>query len=214
MVCIACKGHGWVDSQFHGPRVCPVCKGQGRTGDGYDQDDIWRKLTGDRNVDLEQRLAQDIEEVDISSIIAHFVFDRLITPQGNLYIKLMWPLLSVAKESALSRDQLIANGYVVQEDGKVQTVNDLPVGRIYDHLMQWGGPSTYSAWEMMVPIEVDPNRKGNPLFMDNNLLAIRVRFKKEAKGDPIVNEAFLALEHQLSSNDVGKIVNWKLASHE
>lgn len=28
-ICWGCQGKGWVDSQFYGPTICPLCKGTG-----------------------------------------------------------------------------------------------------------------------------------------------------------------------------------------
>jgi hypothetical protein len=216
MQCIACDGRGWVDSKYHGPSVCPLCKGKPVAGDisgasntsnTYDQVAIWSKLTNDRNANLELKLLEDLEKVDVSNIVAHFVFDRIVTPQGNLYDSMMSATLSHTPPK-LSSDQLISRGYVVQQDGKVQTVNDLPVGPLYNHLIQWAGIESYHDWKMACPIEIDLNRKGNPLFMDDNFVAIRVKFKQEAKENLVIYDSFMSLHSQLLCHDIGDIKNW------
>lgn len=206
MQCRICNNRGWVETRFHGPSICPLCKAQKEENEGYSQDAIWTKLINLRDVNLGKQLNEDMENVDISNIIAHFVFDRNVTPQGNLYKDLMG-LSPLNKATKLSNDQLLARGYIITQDGKIKTVNDIPVGLIYDCLMKWGGPKDYLAWDMKQPIEIDPSRKGNPLFMDDNLLAIRVKFKDDTDKLTITN-AFLTLKDMLTSNDIGTIINW------
>ena len=207
MQCVACNDRGWVESQYHGISSCPLCKGRKSSNGGYDQDAIWLKLNDLSNVSLDRQLSDDLEKTNFGNIIAHFVFDRNVTPQGNLFEDTM-RVSPTSKVTKLSNDQILSKGYALEPDGKVKTVNDIPVGPVYDRLMKWGGADGHSIWDMKEPIEVDPNRKGNPLFMDNNLMAIRVKFNDDAE-KLIVQSAFITLKQSLIFSDVGKILNWR-----
>jgi hypothetical protein len=97
--------------------------------------------------------------------IVHLAFDRRITPTGSL-------LTSILSDGRMIDDpiKLAAMGYAVR-DGKVLLVDDMPVGSVYPLLQYWGGERQHRRWHLAGPIEVDPHRNGNPLMMDENLVA-------------------------------------------
>ena len=35
-ICQGCQGKGWVDSQYYGPMICPLCKGTGQATITYE----------------------------------------------------------------------------------------------------------------------------------------------------------------------------------
>lgn len=193
MICPGCNGKRWVDSQHKGPTTCPVCNGSGSIEETksesnlkpkYDQDRIWTSMLGDAPRPFAQTLELELEQFikpdplpDPIKIIVHLLFDFPITPQGNLiYEQLRRATISGHEpHQRLNEDQLVARGYVPTEDGKVMTVDDIPVGPFYLKLDDWG-VCLFKKWCMSEPITIDTNRKGNPLFMDGDMVAFMASY--------------------------------------
>jgi len=188
MKCPGCDGRCWVDSQHKGPSVCPVCKGLGSIAKRlppvhdkekvYDQDATWTELTRDTPLDFGEALDSAIKVLDHPdlkasdtpySFIVHLLFDKNVTPQGNLILEQvrLGSLRTGQTRKKLSPEHLRAKGYCVLPEGGVQAINDVPVGRFYNILVKWG---------MARSIVIDVNRKGNPYFMDGNMVAFGVTY--------------------------------------
>lgn len=190
MKCPACNGKCWVDSQYKGPMVCPLCKGSGRshqfppakTKEGkYDQDAFWTNMTRDVSSSFEDALelavrvlnSPQVKKCTIPySFIVHLLLDRAITPLGNLILDQVrrGQLRTGQTQERLSPEHLQARGYVTLPSGNVQVVDDIPVGPFYNTLVEWG-VERHTIHRMDCPITIDVNRKGNPFFMDNTMVA-------------------------------------------
>lgn len=231
MKCPACDGRCWVDSQHKGPSICPVCNGKGHVAETstlkkdtpgkYNQDAIWTELVKDTGSTFDEVLdralsvleSKEVKECTISyPFIVHLLFDKNVTPQGNLiFDQVRLGQLSTGQANRkLDADRLKARGYSVLPTGDVQAVNDVPVGPLYNTLMVWGR-DMHDQWGMADPIVVDVNRKGNPFFMDNNMVAFQVKYKT-LKG---IRTSLMALKAWCEQGidhlaPVGKIVNLSL----
>jgi hypothetical protein len=194
MICPGCNGKRWVDSQHRGPTKCPVCEGDGSIQDHvvsevsknrYNQSAIWTEIIKGAPVRFAEKLDEEIKNITMSpvpKIIVHLLTDNILTPHGNLiYEQLRMATISGhAPIERLSNDQIISRGYVLGDDGKVKTVDDIPVGKFYFDLRSWG-IDEYKENGMSEPITVDVNRKGSPLFMDNNMIAFMALFEGTEK---------------------------------
>jgi len=62
MKCYGCEGKGWVDSQYKGAMICPVCGGRGETGKSQSRTSTLTKKALDNNnpflIQLEDWLQQ------------------------------------------------------------------------------------------------------------------------------------------------------------
>ena len=233
MKCPACDGRCWVDSPSKGPSICPVCKGTGsivkpaiQTSDDkgvYDQDAIWTELTNHPPVDFDVELSNAMKVLDSPAVkeaeppysfIVHLLFNSNVTPHGNLILDQVrrGQLQTGSAQERLSEDHLRARGYSLVSDGKVQTVKDIPVGPIYNVLVEWLVDGL-ADWNMATdPVAIDVNRKGNPLFMDNNMVAFCATYKDLS----MVRESLEALNKYCGGGvrddlkPVGRIVKLRL----
>ncbi len=186
MICPACKGKCWVDSQYKGPAKCPVCDGNGSVEEKknnetlekktYDQDKFWIDLvkSTDSFEDSLKKSIDALSDVEPVDVIVHLITRGPVVPTGGVILRHM--LMSVSshtKQEPLSRNQLISRGYIVDDDGKIVTVNDIPIGRFYKVLEEWSESYDHLFFGND-PVKIDPNRKGNPFFMDDNKAAIGV----------------------------------------
>ena len=71
----------------------------------------------------------------------------------------------------LSRTELETLGYVIDDEGKVITEDDMPISQVYGVLKYWGGDRQHKRWHLTAPVVLDPSRKGDPYFMDENMVA-------------------------------------------
>lgn len=218
MICPGCNGKRWVDSQHRGPTKCPVCEGYGSIQDQvisevsqnrYNQSAIWTNMIKGAPVKFLEKLDEEIKNITISPIpklIVHLLTDSILTPHGNLiYEQLRMATISgYAPIERLSDDQIISRGYVLGDDGKVQTVDDIPVSNFYFNLKSWGIDG-YATNGMLCPIVVDVNRKGSPLFMDNNMVAFMALFQSTE----MINSSMSKLYSLMYKNGI-TITNVKL----
>ena len=104
--------------------------------------------------------------------IIHLAFDRNIVPSGGVLEQILMsgtrgptPLMDT------NRERLQLGGYVIGDDGHVKTVDDVPISRAYEALQYWGGERQHRRWHMSEPIRVVNSRRGDPFFMDDNMIA-------------------------------------------
>lgn len=202
-------------------KFCPHCGGDlagflaiapttARPPGKYDQAKTWRRLVEQANAcngeppditALAFGLAKQIEGMAVSRpdnergsplrTIVHVAFDRKIVPEGGAVY------MAARSGGAVGPQDLSyfeSRGYLV-EDGKVRVSEDIPVGAVFGALEYWGGEKQHRRWHMSEPIKVNASRNGDPLFMDEHMLAFSVHWKDTTK----VGEAFLQLFETLQS---------------
>lgn len=139
--------------------------------------------------------------------IVHIILDRDVVPMGGVFLKAAQMLSSPNATSAGppqdQKDQFLRQrGYVVQ-DGQVVMVNDIPVGRAFMALEEWGGKEHYGDWNMKAPIDLQPSRSGIPYFFDENMIAFGVHFARVEDIQP----ALEALFARFTTEEVGGLVD-------
>lgn len=182
MNCHGCEGRGWVDSKVIGPTLCPICKGEGQSksiepviqDSTYNQDAIWTELNRDavggfeKALDYESRKIENAKRND--GIIAHFLFNRDITPHGNMiFYHLQHQTITGGKVPELSKDEIIARNYCLDEDGKIRNLDGIPVSPV-----MWDFVEFARGNKKGIVCTFDMNRKGNPFFCDTNMLAFGI----------------------------------------
>lgn len=197
---------------------CPLCNGEGKrdkpssTKPKYDQDAIWTKLRDVIPNSVEEKIVKQCIDLTKAThgrgsfrIIAHFLFERNVTPMGNL---LMYHLsrasISGQPDRKLTRDDLRAKGYIVDDSGKVETVNDVPIGRGYRFLSKWLDSNVKR--KHFNSAKIDPNRKGNPLFIDENMASVLI----EASDVTRVKAALIVLVRNAYAKAGSSVVNLSL----
>lgn len=120
------------------------------------------------------------------SVVLHMMFDRSVTPQGNLIYQNVMSSSATqpAQRPAHTLETLQTQGYVVLEaDGRynIQTVDDVPVGPIWNTLQYWGGERQHHRWHMERPVHASPRRNDCPAFMDDRMCAVQVWFKDDER---------------------------------
>lgn len=176
MYCNGCDGRGWVDSKVIGPTLCPVCKGNGMAKKSeepdveqivYDQDAIWIDMRKGTHDSFDKILGRECSKIkNKNEILVHFLFDRDITPQGNLiFHHLQHSTITGGKVPELSKDEITARNYCTDDEGKIETWNGVPISPEIRDL------SIALDAEKRLTYKLDANRKGNPRFCDENMLA-------------------------------------------
>lgn len=149
----------------------------------YNQDTCWKML-------LEQYGEMEAGETRFSypggfeggTTVIHLLFDKPVAPRGGLMHRMVQELSAQGPSPAKHPVQdLETMGYVTDEDGKVVRVDDVPVSPVYGVLQYWGGERQHYRWHMTDPIEVDPQRKGNPCFIDQNMVAFKATWSDTDK---------------------------------
>lgn len=182
MNCHGCDGRGWVDSKVIGPTLCPICKGNGEKETeikelSYDQDSIWINLRRDTHENLDQIIKRECDKIKGSEneIVVHLLFDRDVTPQGNIiFHHLLHQTITGGRVKELSRDEIIARNYCPDEDGKIRTWDGVPVSPAI-----WDLIDNIDSDKRVNTCKIDMNRKGNPLFCDENMLAFSMFVNKK-----------------------------------
>lgn len=184
----------------------------------YDQDRIWTDLSDEGMVDIPEKISSEMSEIlkDVGedsqlSTVVHLLFDRPVTPEGSLFSEAI--ALTVSQPRRLTEDQLRIRRYVPTGEGRVQTVNDIPVGDVYNALTYWGGAERVGYWDLAEPIQIDPNRKGNPYFMDNSMVAFGAVFRNAISAGQSLLSLFHLLKNGMGNviNPVGIVINLKLS---
>ena len=88
----------------------------------------------------------------------------------------------------MSEERLTQLGYAVDGDGHLVTAGDVPVGPLYQILQYWGGEKQHHRWHLKYPIELNPSRNGDPLFMDQNMVAFEAQWKDTQRMDEALLE--------------------------
>ncbi len=164
--------------------------------DSYDQTEYWREVVSKAQAVPEGTTVTNLPEgFTKGATIIHMVFDKSVSPQGGLMKQLIQNVASTQSIQAprLTPAELDAMGYLADAEGKVVLVDDIPVGRIYGILRYWGGEKQHKRWHMASPVIIDPSRKGDPCFIDDNLAAIKVIWKDGER----MSEALTVLADQL-----------------
>lgn len=99
--------------------------------------------------------------------IIHMVFDKPIVPRGGLLHQAM---RSDGRSHPTSTAELEAMGYLVTND-KIVEINGIPVSAAYGAVSYWGGEKQFRRWHLSGPVQINPSRNGNPLFMDEEMIA-------------------------------------------
>lgn len=162
----------------------------------YNQTAIWKELvTRAQAVEASPPAAEALVLPQVERIrawagnragpvtIIHLVFDRDIVPRGGT----LHQITMTEGRAPLDLQRLETLGYEVR-DGKVVVVDDVPVGPAYSLVNYWGGDRQHKRWHMVKPCEIDPSRNGDPLFMDTNMMAIRVTWRDLDKLDEALFE--------------------------
>ena len=166
----------------------------------YDQTNVWRELVGKaekiqatppQSSQLGMQAAQEVAAAlkgtangESVETIVHLVFDRPIVPSGGVLSTAVTGLGG----GELQLDRMKAMGYAI-EDGKVATSNNSPIGPVYQIIDYWGGEKQHRRWHLAKPVELDASKHGDPLFMDQNMVAFGAVWNDSAKSE----EAFLSL---------------------
>lgn len=192
MYCNGCAGKGWVDSKVIGPTLCPVCKGVGMKKveeTAYDQDAVWLKLRDGTHKGIEDILDRESESIenwgkDHNDILVHLLFNRSVTPHGNIiFYHLQHSTITGGKVPKLSSDEIVSRNYCTDEDGKIRTWKSVPVSpAIWDLMRMLGSDERLITWSL------DANRKGNPLFCDENMLAFSLVPKSKEDVIPLLSD--------------------------
>lgn len=184
-----------MDSKVIGPTLCPVCKGDGgHRAEGpdeqkevYDQDAIWielRKGTHERFEDIlekELKIIADFEEGK-DEILVHLLFDRDVTPQGNIiFHHLIHSTITGGKVSELSSDEIESRNYCTDDEGKIRTWMEVPVSPAV-----WDFIQILENDKRICIFKVDANRKGSPLFCDENMLAFSLVLMKKDEARSLI----------------------------
>lgn len=168
----------------------------------YDQTKIWRELVAladerqaksspptlvelvDPAIAELLKTADPTANVNGLSTVVHIVFDRIVTPRGGSILQ----AVASQGQAAPSVEQLKLWGYLVV-DGKVVEVDGCPVGRGYGAINYWGGDKQFKRWHLAQPVEVNPSRNGDPLFMDDRMVAFGAIWRDVSK----IREAMINL---------------------
>lgn len=197
MNCHGCDGRGWVDSKVVGPTLCPVCNGGGQSksiepvvrNSVYDQDAIWTELNRDTTrgfkeaLDYESRKIKNAKRRD--DVIAHLLFNRDVTPHGNMiFYHLQHQTITGGKVPELSRDEITARNYCLDEDGKIRNLDGIPVSPA-----MWDFMESAKNNKRNIACTFDMNRKGNPFFCDINMLAFGIVANNGTGIGPFLSES-------------------------
>ncbi len=164
------------------------------TAKRYDQVVIWKDLVAvakDRAAKGSLPTLPDLIEPAVAALLAasdptvnvdglkttvHLVFDRQIVPQGGLLHQAM---LADGK-TPVRPEQLAAMGYLVL-NGKVVQVDGVPVSPAYGVIEYWGGDKQFKRWHLARPVTQNPSRNGDPLFMDEEMIAFEAVWRDMSK---------------------------------
>lgn len=120
-------------------------------------------------------LAPHLKKGELSTIV-HMVFDKNVTPQGGI----LYQATMLDGKMGSNPDQLEGLGYSM-ENGKVEMVDDMPVGPAYGVLNYWGGDKQHHRWHLSEPVTINPSRHGEKFFMDDNMVAFGATWKDADK---------------------------------
>jgi hypothetical protein len=116
-----------------------------------------------------------LEKGEVSTIV-HIVFDKAIVPQGGaLYQAALMDSPTQPSGTDNSEDRLRSLGYGVK-DGKVEMVDEIPIGPAYGVLEYWGGDRQHRRWHLAAPVELNASRNGDLYFMDENMIAFGAKW--------------------------------------
>ena len=159
----------------------------------YNQDRIWKSMqslaeAAPPDPDLTQMVMGVVDatrqffESSPTSTIVHLAFDRNVSLNGGSILS------SVARgrdsEHLANEKRLRSLGYQFDDEGKIITVEDIPVPPAYLAIQWWGGEKQHRRWHLTKPVEVNPSRNGDPCFIDENMIAFRAVWKDGERLEP------------------------------
>jgi hypothetical protein len=104
-------------------------------------------------------------------------------------------------------------GYAVNE-GKLVTVDDVPVSKAYVALEYWGGEKQHRRWHLAALVTLNPSRNGNPFFMDENMVAFGARWKDPTKMEAgLLELCEIMAEGVKQSGVIAKVLAMELHPH-
>ena len=112
-------------------------------------------------------------------------FDRPIVPQGGVLHR----AVVSNGQLGMTKEQLETSGYTFEDD-KVKVVDDVPVGKAYDILQYWGGEKQVRRWHLAQPVMVNASRHGDPLFMDEGMIAFSAVWADGERYEAAMRELF------------------------
>lgn len=186
----------------------------------YNQELIWRGMINDekKGVDMVKHVAHAAlfiaqaakgqAEAPTPTII-HLLFERSVTPQGGIFSTMVATMgLTDTRDAMPSTENLRAMGYALLEGNKVQVVDDVPVGPVYDLLQYWGGEKQHRRWHLAQPIKLNPSKIGNPCFMDERMVAFEAVWRDGVEASSALHELIHVLNvGTRERNGVGPIAN-------
>lgn len=150
----------------------------------YDQELTWRSILGSSPGPIAEQIAaaavvlgnlvRDAAGAKVTTLV-HLLFDKSVTPSGGLLSSMVSSLGKL--EAPITPARLALMGYAIGSDGKVVTVDDVPVGPIYNLLQYWGGEKQHKRWHLVEPISISPSPNDKTAFMDGRMVAFGATWK-------------------------------------
>lgn len=143
----------------------------------YDQTVRWRELIKEvTEAAPDEQVIQVPNEFNGGPCVVHLIFDSSVSPRGGV-IQHMVAMASSTQPSPSPKTpkDLAAMGYLI-DDGKVVLENGVPVGPIWP-ILTWWGVTNFKINGLSEPIVASPERKGDPAFIDEEILAFGAKFK-------------------------------------
>lgn len=195
--CPHCGGELPPSNSGSSPAVLRDARASARPG-SYDQVRHWKDLVAwadkVQGLPTTEELVDRLELANVQgnmplSCIVHLILDRPATPSGGA---LLQAAVSQGRLGDVTNTEKLKElGYVI-EAGKVKLVDEVPVGRAWCAIQYWGGDRQHKRWHMTKPAEVNPDRHGDPFFMDDNMVAFGVEWNNLER----CHDAFVALIEQ------------------
>jgi hypothetical protein len=175
---------------------------------GYNQSAIWSSIQRETVGKFEEKLIKQADEVAAAApckVIVHLLFDQNVTPEGNLIYQLMQ---RANNQKPLTAEVLRLKRYVVDDDGNVVTDHDVPISECYRAIQLY---SNGFDGDVVTLTRLDPNRKGDPYFMDNEMVAFGVEISEKGKGDSSsIRNYFRHLFECFDESGIGSVMNFRL----
>jgi len=174
----------------------------------YDQTKTWQELmTRAREIggnppditelafSVSSGLVAKLKEGNASTII-HIVFDKNIVPEGGI----LYQAAMLDGQMGSDENQLRGLGYGLT-NGKVDIVDEVPVGPAYGILDYWGGESQHRRWHLAEPVTINPSRNGEKFFMDDNMIAFGAKWKDGERAEEGLLELLGLFENGVGGGD-------------
>lgn len=133
---------------------------------------------------ISNAVAQKRPNREDGSVVMHLMFDRDVTPVGGVINGAVLQSTATVAPAAQEFDveKLRTLGYaLVPGENRIQTVDDVPVGPLWNTLQYWGGERQHKRWHMERPILASPRRNDCPAFMDGKMCAVQVWLRDDER---------------------------------